>query len=164
MESGPPAAYGGERVPRWNVVTCNLRGKTTKYLYKTPWEQGGYDDYDAWRVYSNYLPEFDVGKLTDLEVRIGGRLVASVRTATHSTLHRTFRDTTEAYMSDYQQGHFQLDIQQNTRKTVSLLLCCGWYQTKDEYYQTNLDSLQGFQEGPAQKVQILMISFVDHTA
>ena len=162
MASSPPETFGGERVPRWNVVTCNLRGSNTKYLYKTPWETGGYDDYGAWRVYSNNLPEFAISKLRHLEVRVGGRLVASVPTATRVYLHRWFRDTTIAYMSDYGQGHFQLDIQQGRWKTVSLLLCCSWYQTKKQYDEVCLDSISSLEDGPAEKVQILMISFIDH--
>ena len=157
----PPETFNGHVVSR-AMVTCNLRGRNTHtYLYKTPWSLGGYDDYGAWRVFSDHYPRFPIGNLALLQVRLGGRLVACVQTAQSATIDHEFRDTIgDAY--DYCMGHFQLHIRQDSRRFVSILLQCGPYGSSDEYQASNIGSLWDFlQEVDVRYTQIMMISFFD---
>ena len=157
----PPSTFAGHWVER-AMVTCNLRG-TSKYLYKTPWIDGGYDDFDCWRVHSDFFPEFDVSDLAYLQVRVAGRLVACVQTAQCTRIHCHFRDYIGdmAYEGETRTGHFQLDIFQDSRRFVSLLLRCGPFDTKEDYKDATQGSLWSFLQDLEGYAHIMMISFRD---
>ena len=160
----PPSSFDGHWVER-AMVTCNLRGRSTrKYLYKTPWIEGGYDDYDAWRVHSDFFPEFEASQIENLQVRIAGRLIACVQTAQQTRIHCFFRDYIGdmAYDPVSGTGHFQLDVFQDSRRFVSVLLRCGHFATKEHYQTVNLQSLSSFlQDVHGGYAHIMMISFRD---
>ena len=158
----PPSTFGGHWVER-AMVTCNRRGNS-KYLYKTPWSEGGYDDFDCWRVHSDYYPDFNVAYVAFIQVRIAGRLVACVQTAQCVQISRNFRDFIGdmAYDHGSGTGHFQLDIWQSRSRFASLLLRCGPFNTNEHYNSVSTDSIWSFlQDLDGGYAHIMMISLRD---